>query len=197
MLTTRIKQFEFNTTPTEDMKLFDILSISDNVSITKDGLVYHVTSQKDDTTVEFSIVTNTKNYIINIIYDKQKPLFLSNQILVPLINIAEDYALDTNKELQEKLTTILCKDNFCPICNSQLIEGKRHELKCNNNCYSISYSNYTRTIDLEATIFNEEFQAYGDQSIKDKIEAINLIYEQISHWKENDKYLTKILKGEN
>ncbi|AEO93731.1 gp473 [Bacillus phage G] len=195
MLSIKIKQFEINTTPKEYDLLRDIIKASDKISITKENLTYYVTSQKDETIIEFSIIINPRNDIINILYDKKKSPFPIYKVVRALTNITEDLHLETNKKLYNKLKIIQCEDHKCPICGSELLI-LQNESKCKNKCYSVHYSTSSYAIDLEVNIFNEEFTAYGNQSIENKIDTINLICNQISYWKEDDKYLTKILKGE-
>ncbi|AEO93730.1 gp472 [Bacillus phage G] len=191
-----IKQFEINTSQEEYKILSDILNISNNFSITKENSTYYITSQKENACIKFSLVINQYNHIAKVVYNEGKQKYNIHAIARTLTDIAEDYTIATNKKIKHKLSIIKSENNKCPICNSQLTMLSESELKCKNNCYNIFNSNYSGSIDFVVTIFGKEHSIYGDYSIKSKVRLINKIYNHISNWKKNEKYLAKILKGE-
>lgn len=73
-----------------------------------------------------------------------------------------------------------CEDNKCLICNSELVlSGKILSSKnCINNCMKISFINQRL---MNFYIFNKPYS------------GIEEIEEQINYWKENERYLAKIL----
>ncbi|MDF2534332.1 MAG: hypothetical protein K0R18_489 [Bacillales bacterium] len=86
----------------------------------------------------------------------------------------------------------------CPICGSKLHYNiysdeygrteESHE-KCVNGCYSEDYAYGTTKI----LIFGEEFYEHYDFNKEQCFDVSNKIEDTIKYWKENDRYLTKIL----
>ncbi|AEO93721.1 gp463 [Bacillus phage G] len=103
-----------------------------------------------------------------------------------------------NKEIQEHLDTIICKDNICPICESELKIDEFRSLmgkECANKCYFVSLDRNSifptgfGTFDENAILDN------SDESVEKIIRNMYRIRKSINYWRENDRYLAKILKG--
>ncbi|AEO93317.1 gp46 [Bacillus phage G] len=86
---------------------------------------------------------------------------------------------------------------ICPICQSELSkqiwtgEGWLEELylRCENKCfyYSFSYG------DTRISVFDKEVEySYNE---KDKSGKEKIVEKMIKYWKENDRYLAKLIKG--
>lgn len=91
-----------------------------------------------------------------------------------------------------------CETN-CPICKSNLTENilYMNYLYCLNNCYFIQ----TRSSEVEIKIFKKTFiiprKNYKGLIKEYKEEQENKLQKEIRYWKKNDRYLTKILEGDN
>lgn len=97
------------------------------------------------------------------------------------------------------MDTNLIKYKECPVCNSDLIrecsDVSNHSLihynsiECKNGCFGelFIHSEY-----INGYIFEEKFSC----NVTDK-ESVKLylskIYEKAAYWKENDRYLVKLL----
>lgn len=88
-------------------------------------------------------------------------------------------------------------DSCCPICSGELhvIKTFYDKQKCLNGCYShvVIYSEYYQSHKHTFSVFNEQF-AYMNGDGIDRIETIEKIEELIAYWKENDRYLTELMK---
>lgn len=95
---------------------------------------------------------------------------------------------------------IYCENNMCPICNSEMIFEIRFsaiEIFCKNGCYEISKFKLTTSEGKIAYqsfiyIFKEHFGDIIDIETYVKQKEKKVI-EKILSWKENDRYLVKIL----
>lgn len=87
---------------------------------------------------------------------------------------------------------IYCKDGCCPICNSNLIVTTDKGItlkKCNNDCYRIAY--YTDGIDyFGINVFKKTFRSVTDVDLNHLTKKIE---KKINYWRENDRYIMKIL----
>lgn len=82
---------------------------------------------------------------------------------------------------------LTCKDNKCLICDSILrtMEQSRIQLKnCKNRCMSVTIG---KNGIIQFFIFGEKCEILLRQKIRQNIE----------YWKENDRYLAKILEGDS
>lgn len=91
---------------------------------------------------------------------------------------------------------IYCKDMKCPICEKELITDEhKFKIKCQNKCYGAIL--YYPDVD-KFFIFEKEFDVGWTEEFSDK-DIINkqkkAIRDQIYYWKENDRYLMKIMEG--
>ncbi|AEO93705.1 gp447 [Bacillus phage G] len=117
------------------------------------------------------------------------------------INYYFEEIYQNSNEWQKNEKTIFCKDNVCPICNSNIekISGKPvlvgHEyVSCIRECYSVMRPLSERGyIFLDVSIKFEgsgRFKSIGSTPR----EIANAIVTSINYWKENDRYLAELLK---
>ncbi|AEO93732.1 gp474 [Bacillus phage G] len=178
------------TTKEEQEKLQEITNICDKIETTKiSSDKYKIKATKGNITINFSIVTNQDNGIRFVNY--KSPF----NKLKNLQQIIEDLYIPNDKKLQNQLTTIYSENNLCPICNSKLNTPSTKIKKCNNKCYLLFLtSRDEHKIHFNIRIFDDFFKIQEDQNLYKKINIINTIYNQISHWKENENYIAKLLK---
>lgn len=98
---------------------------------------------------------------------------------------------------------IYCKDGKCPICGNDIEFQFMGWSYCKkNHCYAfIQYEDYKDdiNININLAIFNHfdvfnkrfEFNSLDDSDYIEKIK--NQLIEEIKYWKENDRYIAKIL----
>ncbi|MNJ90090.1 hypothetical protein D3C87_76830 [compost metagenome] len=93
---------------------------------------------------------------------------------------------------------LFAKDKKCPICNSNLIQRfpLRHLSRhCNNECYK--YDCYLKSNGYKEyafSIFGFDFNISAEDELEGIHESIFLdIKKEIFYWKENDRYLAKII----
>lgn len=117
--------------------------------------------------------------------------------------------LDKNK-ISEKKFTIWCEEGECPICEMKMesiienyycmYEGnsKRFKLCCKNKCYVKIDNCYEGTIVKENEprweIFGRDFYVFDDNRREKQIKEI---YNEIAYWKNNDRYLMKVMMKGN
>ncbi|AEO93722.1 gp464 [Bacillus phage G] len=153
-------------------------SIRFNISLSSDGNVFKIYYS------DYSDHTNTQN----------------------LTYILEDLIVISNAELSRKVDIIRCTNEICPICQSKLERryGNIYNLACHNGCYDIAMHSKIK-LNFGVSFFHEKsYQLYGalrniDNAIystDEKFETVYKIYDEINYWKENDRYLMKIIKGE-
>ncbi|AEO93718.1 gp460 [Bacillus phage G] len=200
--------FDFNgikikTNSNREKKLQDILDNSDHIKIINEKInsytdygsrEYNVMAYKGSFSIWFSLHIDSENRLTDVIAD------LSHNAPVTSLNfIAERLYLSYNKDFKEKLDIIRCKDKRCPICNSKMNIATyfefNDELACNNRCFYTLLSK-THLTNFTCKIFNDK---KSDKSLsltlKERIEMIDEIYNKILYWKEEDRYLMKIMKG--
>ena len=89
---------------------------------------------------------------------------------------------------------ICCNDDKCPICESKLqYKNKTYPFEdkfCINGCYAIKQ--YWEML-YEIYIFNEHYFKISND-IENQDEIIKEIEKLIAYWRENDRYLAKILR---
>ncbi|MDF2534338.1 MAG: hypothetical protein K0R18_495 [Bacillales bacterium] len=89
---------------------------------------------------------------------------------------------------------IYCKNRKCPICESNIVVSDFYKFDsvCVNKCYEIYRSDISNG--YAVSIFydedNEEETYFSTKTQKKKI------IDKINYWKENDKYLMRIIVGE-
>ncbi|MNO37946.1 hypothetical protein D3C76_280390 [compost metagenome] len=89
---------------------------------------------------------------------------------------------------------IFCKNDLCPICNSEMICEIAYdelEMKCKNNCYEIykyDYITNNQTVldRFVFYIFNKKFTLITGEDDWE-------IVKEILSWKQDDRYLVKIM----
>lgn len=92
-----------------------------------------------------------------------------------------------------------CKDNKCPICESKMITNFTHRSiskYCENNCYDFMIRDHLSKNGLENSHFNvfDGFFNYGYHDDKEyKLITEEKVRELIEYWKENERYLLRIL----
>ncbi|MDF2534351.1 MAG: hypothetical protein K0R18_508 [Bacillales bacterium] len=96
------------------------------------------------------------------------------------------------------------RDRKCPICKSKLLSTYSCRFKpgtlvpsfCINKCYgSVSMRSYGKKIysQIDFFIFNKKYSLKTIYSRKKKKAVKKEIIKQIQYWKENDRYLIKIM----
>ncbi|AEO93723.1 gp465 [Bacillus phage G] len=183
----------FNFAGESKVLMEELEDISDKMKVTKtDDYSYVIEANRGESSVIFKIITDDSSIMFGIEY---KSYF--SQRIGTIINIMEDLCLSGDKDLQHKFDTIQCENNKCPVCNSEMILNFM-EQSCSNKCYSISPLFGKYTIQFDAKLFTDQpFEIYPYMKMKDKIKVINELYDSINYWKEDDKYLIKILsKGD-
>ncbi|MDF2534362.1 MAG: hypothetical protein K0R18_519 [Bacillales bacterium] len=97
---------------------------------------------------------------------------------------------------------IYCGDGNCPICESELDgldDFDSGVLFCTNGCYKLETYKY-RDSDLKtcrqyyAYVFDKRVARFSSNSQSlEKLE--NAVLEHITYWKQNERYLAKIITG--
>lgn len=87
--------------------------------------------------------------------------------------------------------------DICPICSSEFrfIYTFYDKQKCVNDCYQhiVKYSEYYQSYSHSFLIFDKRFE-YANGDGVDRIRTIEKIEELIAYWKENNRYLTELMK---
>ncbi|MDF2534333.1 MAG: hypothetical protein K0R18_490 [Bacillales bacterium] len=87
---------------------------------------------------------------------------------------------------------VYCKDNKCPICENDLIHLSDLSAYCENKCYEIHMDGEERVYAI-SVFYDRDNEDETYFSIKKQMVKI---IEKIEYWKENDRYLMRILVGE-
>lgn len=94
---------------------------------------------------------------------------------------------------------IYCKDKKCPICQSEMSEqlGLMIATYCENRCYVFQNMIFTFKSNIYCFyIFDKHVGDFEEDDIKEIEEVLkNEISEEVEFWKENDRYVMKILEG--
>lgn len=95
---------------------------------------------------------------------------------------------------------IFAKDGKCPICNSELSRrtpNRSFIRYCKNECYKFdSFINSDGSYEYVLSIFGFDFNVNVENRImaSEAFETISLdIKKEIFYWKENERYLAKIM----
>lgn len=201
--------------------LIDLQNISDSIEITHKLYkapynFFNVTIKKNDFSKKFQLQINKKKKITNIITNPDennyKILTKSDNLFEPYIlsNIIDSIVMQNNLEIQEKIDIIYCKNDKCPICNSEMqLKFLGFHKSCQNECYSIfSWGKNTNNLLISPSIFDGAVEnkklisfkiliAEKQDTVQDRIEYLNETIKEIKYWKENDRYLSKLLQGGN
>ncbi|MNJ90067.1 hypothetical protein D3C87_76590 [compost metagenome] len=90
---------------------------------------------------------------------------------------------------------INCRDNICPICGSTMRDNSIISIinkTCKNECYRVT--NYIFPNDMYCVIiFNRSYHSFGKS---DRERTNSFIEKKIKYWKENERYILKILELE-
>lgn len=82
-------------------------------------------------------------------------------------------------------------EEYCPICESEMIIFNSHTMHCKNKCYVLFRNGYRR----EEVIFGQYFVT----TLDDFNHTAKLIDEEIkktiAYWRENERYLTKLMEN--
>lgn len=93
---------------------------------------------------------------------------------------------------------VIHKEN-CPICQTKLIRVDRPLLDpyyiCINKCYKLI--SYLRGSHCFVTIFEKQSELNYSSGYEKLKTIVAEVTSQINYWKENDRYLVKILEGGN
>lgn len=86
----------------------------------------------------------------------------------------------------------------CPICSQELVPKRNANISsffCLNKCYILQVytAEHTGSIFNRVTIFDSIFD-FNNISYRDSIDHA-AIEEKINYWKENERYLMRILEG--
>jgi hypothetical protein len=89
---------------------------------------------------------------------------------------------------------IYCQNNKCPICESNIVVSifYKFDSVCVNKCYEIYRDNGSNAYAV-SIFYDEDSEDETYFSIKAQEKKI---IEKINYWKENDKYLMRIIAGE-
>lgn len=94
----------------------------------------------------------------------------------------------------------ICYFDNCPICEASLTDSSKKvrgyiTIECPNECYSYFYRRYSvGQMRHVFWIYGERFAYASNGDNKRDIEEIVKI--KIDYWKENDRYVMKMLEGE-
>ncbi|MDF2534355.1 MAG: hypothetical protein K0R18_512 [Bacillales bacterium] len=95
---------------------------------------------------------------------------------------------------------IYCKDGLCPICNSELQKIKvpmGRCSQCKNGCYEFHVDNQQNggyNVDRFWVFKHQRIvPLMSNKSIQNM--ATNQLIDNINYWKENDRYLMKIMNS--
>ncbi|AEO93706.1 gp448 [Bacillus phage G] len=196
----------FNLTKREENHLNELISLSENIIIKKDE---SLCTHKRYDIYSVSVVINSKcnfkfnvkvdNYINRIISFKD----IENNCKLSYTDIVDGVFLMKNEEFRKKLDVLKCKNNICPMCGATMIEESVFinifsRLECLNSCYRITNNNLfsSNKISIGAVLLNDIYINVGERdfSLQKRIEIVEESYEKILYWKENDRYLTKLLQ---
>lgn len=95
---------------------------------------------------------------------------------------------------------ILHKEN-CPICQSELVVTSEPSFRsihlCNNKCYRlVIYFDDIKTYYVR--VFNKSYKLdYKDKRVYHISKVEENIQDEIKYWKKNERYLIKLLEGNN
>ncbi|AEO93711.1 gp453 [Bacillus phage G] len=121
-----------------------------------------------------------------------------------LTSIIDRMLIHGDEQIKKKIELFWFKDG-CPICKSKEIKIIEEDyfgviVNCQNGCFHLDSSSSEESIDFLIKFFDESpfFSLSLNSSLDEKLETINKIYEKINYWKENDRYLLRMLtnKGE-
>ncbi|MNJ90079.1 hypothetical protein D3C87_76710 [compost metagenome] len=90
---------------------------------------------------------------------------------------------------------IWCSENICPICNSKMIEESSSNVYCKNKCYAIVGT--WGAVDIQ--VFGKNFlfilREFEDE-LEDERDILESekISELVQYWKENERYLIKLME---
>ncbi|AEO93715.1 gp457 [Bacillus phage G] len=175
----------------DKLGLKEIIKYSDKITIQKSKrinlTIYQVTAESGKIKILF-------NFGVKKI--SRKFFYVSH--VRKLQNIANELYLAKDKDLKKKVNSITCKNKVCPICGSKVDINREIgwvNAICINKCYRIQFraKNYTHVLGYD--IFSKVYQpTYHDLSMEERIKEINTLYKKISYWKEDEKYLFKLLE---
>lgn len=109
------------------------------------------------------------------------------------------FKLLKNRVQIDEIQSVFHKDN-CPICGEKLmnvIGGDDDGYHCENECYSHveSYDIDNREEYEVFFIFDDNVFIYTNESERTKKHKLNVVRNLIKQWKENEKYMMKIMSG--
>lgn len=89
---------------------------------------------------------------------------------------------------------VFCRNDKCPICDSEINKISQSYWNCRNSCFAIDKLNSHVFL---FRIFDEIFSLVNDNNYPNKEKHMLNIINKIKYWKENDRYLIKIMGGCN
>ncbi|AEO93725.1 gp467 [Bacillus phage G] len=174
----------------------ELIAISDQINISKEEKnLYKMIATRGKNTIKVTIETNENKMIYSM--KNEQPYA---EKIHDIEEIVEYLYVNDNQELQSKLDAILCKNNLCPICNSELeldIYAVAEVISCKNKCYSVIDLTGRFKLYFHVVIFGENISASPHDKILNKVDTVNQLYDKINLWKDNDNYLTKMLMEGN
>lgn len=88
-----------------------------------------------------------------------------------------------------------CSNNICPICGSLMVDKSIMSIinkECKNDCYKIIH--YLHPHNLYCVfIFNKTYHSFGRI---DREQTAKRVENKVFYWKENERYILKILELE-
>ncbi|AEO93707.1 gp449 [Bacillus phage G] len=156
---------------------------------------------KDSQYFAFRLCLNESMEISNVTITENHALMVGKiDQMIRLSKIVDMMYVYQNEEMNEKLDIIRCLSEKCPICSSEVLKnrfGLNHARKCINGCYTTEYRENIKLLKIDVQLFDEAddvfFIKHGKTTLQDRINIINNLYSEILFWKENDRYLAKIL----
>lgn len=191
----------------EEEKLKDLKRLC-NIKITKSIIypqykdyptreIHHVTIKRGKSKERFKLILNgkTKKIIdVQTKYDLYCSTSKQFEILLTKIYFSED------KTIKDKADIINCKSGNCPICNSKIKKSINfiEKMVCPNGCYKLRRSLlYDTIVGVDVEFFGkmQKYREFKEHYVgfKYKIYQIEQIYSTISYWREEDRYLIKML----
>lgn len=178
------------------------------------SIAYEVTIRKHDFYKTFYINIFKKDNDFCSLFINGNIVESGKGIETNIMNIEDEIYVHENPHVKEMLDVIKCKNNKCPICESEMrkefISNSTDEyyiLVCPNNCYKIDIDKQLESDNcllLNAIVAGvDAFYTYSfianvkpiESILKKKVDRLNYLYVTINYWKTNDRYLIKILQG--
>ncbi|AEO93713.1 gp455 [Bacillus phage G] len=197
-------------------ELINIIELSDAVSIEKKHYTLDDSPGKTKACYRFTVTKSGGEFKFDIYADDLSHYHQSILIEEARDDVFKFYQLElqhildfiyisSNNELKRKIEVIRCKNEKCPICDSKVdiddraFNGNNASLRCSNGCYVVrGVMESLNSFYFNVIIFKDESSYYkSNVALEEKIKRVNAIYDKIEYWKENDKYLIKILKEDD